>query len=331
LNPGLGRTKSLQNRIVCPRRAALRKETRPRLGARASNFGRGCENGVAMRSLADPRLRPIPEKQGPDPDSGRPAPRPRKDGPARRWECSPFRAACVRARRGVGARELAGSCQPLFRRASYQQAAPRVVARSRRGQGGVGPEGSCFAGGAFIRATSALEASCRTRRGCLDDDRDDSANRGGRAPRSAHQVAVQGDQSFATRRCNGRNASPLLADTVVDRVLHSILLVRARSGRGRLGEELASWVEPPAVNANYAVSPRGDNAVHAVAVGVAGVVGVLGGRLVGVIRARCRVGWRSSAQREHADHRETQTSCVPAIASASTVGRRTLIGATSTS
>jgi hypothetical protein len=84
LNPGLGRTKSLQNRIVCPRRAALRKETRPRLGARASNFGRGCENGVAMRSLADPRLRPIPEKQAPDPDSGRRAPRPRKDGPARR-------------------------------------------------------------------------------------------------------------------------------------------------------------------------------------------------------------------------------------------------------
>lgn len=84
LNPGLGRAKSLHNRIVCPRRTSLRKSTWPRLGTRARNFERCHEDGVAMRNLADLRLRPIPEKQAPDPGSGRPAPRPPKDGPARR-------------------------------------------------------------------------------------------------------------------------------------------------------------------------------------------------------------------------------------------------------
>src|SRR5512133_48966 len=54
----------------------------------------------------------------------------------------------------------------------------------RAAKGGGGP---AF-GGAFIRAPSGLGASCRARRGCLDDDRDDSANPCSRAARGAHQV-----------------------------------------------------------------------------------------------------------------------------------------------
>jgi hypothetical protein len=84
LNPGLGRAKSLQTRIICPRRTSLRRSTWPRLRTRARNFERGRENGVAMRNLADLRLRPIPEQQARNPGLGRRAPRPPKDGPARR-------------------------------------------------------------------------------------------------------------------------------------------------------------------------------------------------------------------------------------------------------
>lgn len=84
LNPGLGRAKSLQTRIICPRRTSLRRSTWPRLRTRARNFERGRGNSVAMRNLADLRLRPIPEQQARNPGLGRRAPRPPKDGPARR-------------------------------------------------------------------------------------------------------------------------------------------------------------------------------------------------------------------------------------------------------
>ena len=74
LNPGLGGAKSLQNRIVCPRRTSLRRSTWPRLRTGARNLERGRENGVVMRDLAGLRPRPLPEKQALDPDLGRRAP-----------------------------------------------------------------------------------------------------------------------------------------------------------------------------------------------------------------------------------------------------------------
>jgi hypothetical protein len=84
VNPGLGRAKSLQTRIIRRRRTSPPSSTWPRLRTRARNFGRCRENGVAMRHPAYLRPRPISEKQAPDPDPGRPAPRSQKDGPARR-------------------------------------------------------------------------------------------------------------------------------------------------------------------------------------------------------------------------------------------------------
>ena len=74
LNPGLGSAKGLQSRIVCPRRASLRRSTWPRLRTGARNLERGRENGAVMRDLAGLRPRPLPEKQALDPDLGRRAP-----------------------------------------------------------------------------------------------------------------------------------------------------------------------------------------------------------------------------------------------------------------
>ena len=64
LNPGLGGAKSLQNRIVCPRRSSLRRSTWPRLRRGARNLERARENGVVMRDLAGLPAATIPREAG---------------------------------------------------------------------------------------------------------------------------------------------------------------------------------------------------------------------------------------------------------------------------
>ena len=83
LNPGLGSAKSLQTCIVCPRRTSLRRSTWPDYARALGTLSEVMKRRDHARS-ADPRPRPIPEKQAPDPDLGRRAPRPPTDGPARR-------------------------------------------------------------------------------------------------------------------------------------------------------------------------------------------------------------------------------------------------------
>lgn len=101
--------------------------------------------------------------------------------------CDP---ACVRPRPRVCARTPARSCRPPFHERSQHQATARVVAGSTRRRGGGADEGLLadrWAGSGRPRGPGA------TASGCLDGDRDGSANRCARAARGAHQVPVQGE------------------------------------------------------------------------------------------------------------------------------------------
>jgi Ca2+-binding RTX toxin-like protein len=87
-----------------------------------------------------------------------------------------------------------------------------------------------------------LERVPHAPRGCLDDDRDDSADRCRRAAHGAHQVAVQRDPVLRHAPLQRPQGVASLADTVVDGVLQAILLVKAGPGRGGLGEEVGELV-----------------------------------------------------------------------------------------